>query len=292
MAIIRAARPDSNFYVLDKRISEDKRLSWAARGMLVFLLGKPDHWTVSPAALVNETAGAAKQSGRDAVYGVLKELLTVGYLQRVQSKKGDGTFGGTDYMVSEFPIAPVEQTASPLPENPDSGVPHTVQPHTAFPHTANPTQASTDFKQGLTLSKDSLFPDAAAATPVATKKEAVEKKAKEPAPTSAPWDAYKAAYLKLYGIEPLRSAKVNAALSTIVKTVGAEKAPQLVAHYLTLDGFYKQCQHDIGVLLKDIQKVWNHMHKAATPGAVGKPQTMADYDAIDYHKGIKADGTF
>jgi hypothetical protein len=52
MAIIRGSRPDKNFYILDKTISEDKRLSWGARGLLVYLLGKPDHWRVSTAALI------------------------------------------------------------------------------------------------------------------------------------------------------------------------------------------------------------------------------------------------
>lgn len=43
MNIRRAPRPKSNFYLLDKRISEDRRLSWAARGLLIPLLGKPDN---------------------------------------------------------------------------------------------------------------------------------------------------------------------------------------------------------------------------------------------------------
>jgi hypothetical protein len=126
---------------------------------------------------------------------------------------------------------------------------------------------------------------AADATPSAPKKKAAPV-------TTASWEAYAAAYAKRYGIEPLRSAKVNAALKSIVQTVGAEKAPKLVAHYVSLGGFYAECQHDVAILLRDMQKVWNHMHKAAAPIVSGKPKTMADYDAIDYHKGIKADGTF
>jgi len=60
MSIIRAPRPEANFYMLNKAISDDPRLSWAARGLLIYLLGKPDHWKVSPAHLRGETVGSAK----------------------------------------------------------------------------------------------------------------------------------------------------------------------------------------------------------------------------------------
>lgn len=142
--ITRAPRPTSNFYLLDKAISEDKRLSWAARGMLVFLLGKPDNWTVSPAALVNETASASRCMGRDGVYAVLKELKDVGYLRTVGNRTDGGTFAGADYMVSESPCA----------EYPDSVVsPHTDLPYPVQPYPANPPQVSTDLKQGLNKKK-------------------------------------------------------------------------------------------------------------------------------------------
>ncbi|MBN3839239.1 helix-turn-helix domain-containing protein [Burkholderia sp. Ac-20349] len=116
--------------------------------------------------------------------------------------------------------------------------------------------------------------------------------AKEVAPSTAAWDAFSAAYTKRYGVEPLRNAKVNAALKKVVESVGADKAPLLAAHYLTMGGFYVQCQHDVTILVRDIQIVWNNMHKASAAGAQRKPATMADYDAIDYSKGVKADGSF
>jgi len=129
MSIRRAPRPEGNFYLLDKRISEDKRLSWGARGMLIFLLGKPDHWEVSVANLINETTGSTKKSGRDAVYGMLKELESAGYLSRDKARAKGGEFGGVDYIVHE----------SPLTEKPD-----TVKPYTDEPDTVNPTQVSTE----------------------------------------------------------------------------------------------------------------------------------------------------
>lgn len=136
--IVRGPRPQGNFYVLDKTISEDRSLSWAARGLLIFLLGKPDHWQVSPAALIAETEKSQKPTGRDGVYSLLGELRTAGYLQRMQARNADGTTGQIAYMVSE----------SPLTEKPEAA-PLTAKPETARPHPANPTQASIEEKQGL-----------------------------------------------------------------------------------------------------------------------------------------------
>lgn len=138
--ITRAPRPTSNFYLLDKAISEDKRLSWAARGLLIFLLGKPDNWTVSPAALVNETAGSSRSVGRDGVYAILKELKDVGHLRMVGNRSEGGTFSGADYLVSESPQTPFPGAVDP---------PHSAEPDTDKPDTANPTQVSIEKKQGL-----------------------------------------------------------------------------------------------------------------------------------------------
>lgn len=138
--ITRRPRPKSNFYLLDKAISEDKRMSWAARGMLVYLLGKPDHWKVSPAALTNETKGLKRGTGRDGVYAILNELKEVGYLQASGVRDASGSFAGTDYTIGEVAIPP----SVPHPSKPD-----TAGPDTAGPRPANPPQARIDSKQGL-----------------------------------------------------------------------------------------------------------------------------------------------
>ena len=134
MSIIRAPRPEGNFYLLSKSISEDRRLSWAARGVLVFLLGKPDHWEISVAHLRGETATSAKPTGRDGVYGLLQELINTGYVQRNQGRMDNGLLGEINYLVSESPLP-----AQPLPASPD----------TAQPYPANPTLVSIEGKQEL-----------------------------------------------------------------------------------------------------------------------------------------------
>ncbi len=124
MPIIRAPSDiRKKFYTVDKRISEDKRLSWAARGLLIFLLGKPDNWRVSVPALINETNGAHLSSGRDAVLRILKELIGAGYIKR--DRYADGSM---IYFVREpdtdFPdVGAKPQPENPDPENPDQDFP-------------------------------------------------------------------------------------------------------------------------------------------------------------------------
>lgn len=119
MSIIRAPRPEGNFYLLNKAISEDRRLSWAARGVLVFLLGKPDHWEVSTHHLINQTKDCiGKVSGRDAIRGVIRELELAGYLQISLERTEGGEFGGRSYTVSESPATDYPGPVEPSPVNP------------------------------------------------------------------------------------------------------------------------------------------------------------------------------
>lgn len=134
MSIIRAPRPESSFYILNKAISEDKRLGWAARGLLIYLLGKPDNWNVSVQALVNETAESSERSARDRTYSIIGQLIESGYITRIQSKNDDGRFAGYDYIVGEIP---------------KKECPSSDDPYTDLPSTVETTLISTDLKQGL-----------------------------------------------------------------------------------------------------------------------------------------------
>jgi hypothetical protein len=129
MSVVRAPRPTRNFYMLDKRISEDKRLGWAARGLLIYLLGKPDDWRVSIPALIAETANSGFKTGRDGVYRILQELKDAGYARHVQTQAADGKISGCDWVIGEQP------QMAPLPDNP---TPHRDLPDTGLPYRENP----------------------------------------------------------------------------------------------------------------------------------------------------------
>jgi hypothetical protein len=64
---------------------QDPRLSFRARGLLVYLLSKPDDWRASSASIARDGT-----EGRDAVRAAMNELLDIGYLriERVKDERG------------------------------------------------------------------------------------------------------------------------------------------------------------------------------------------------------------
>ncbi|MCL2311895.1 MAG: helix-turn-helix domain-containing protein, partial [Firmicutes bacterium] len=75
--IIRIQKKRNNFVMLDKGFLEDKRLSFKAKGILAYLLSKPDGWKVIVKDLINHSA-----DGKKAIYSGLRELKTYGYYKK------------------------------------------------------------------------------------------------------------------------------------------------------------------------------------------------------------------
>jgi hypothetical protein len=264
MSIIRKPRPETKYYVLDKNISEDKRLSWNARGMLVFLLGKPDNWEVSVQHLINETQHAlGKVSGRDAVRGILKELEKAGYLTVDRSRSEGGAFAGMAYTVSEQP------TMAPQTENPGVGAPQTENPAPANPATDNPAPANpplikNDFKQlpeDATKTEVSEVPPAAPSTPgqgvvpvLDIPRVVIAEDMPGPRDASCvtykAWTNYAYAYRSRYHEWPVWNAKVAGQVASLVKRLGIEVAHHVAAFYVKIDDAYliKDC-HSLNRLL-------------------------------------------
>jgi hypothetical protein len=69
-------------------VFEDRRLSWEARGLLGYLLSKPDDWKVRLYDLI-----AQGPAGVHKIRRMLRELEEVGYLYRKRLRRADGTFG-------------------------------------------------------------------------------------------------------------------------------------------------------------------------------------------------------
>lgn len=83
--IVRSARPIDNFTIISNDIINDSRLTWKARGILIFVLSKPDGWRTNAAGL-----GQYGIDGRDAILSGLNELERAGYIRRVKERHPDG----------------------------------------------------------------------------------------------------------------------------------------------------------------------------------------------------------
>jgi hypothetical protein len=68
-------------------VFEDRRLSWEARGLLGYILSKPDDWKVRLFDLV-----ARGPAGEHKLRRMLRELEAAGYLYRRRYRRADGTF--------------------------------------------------------------------------------------------------------------------------------------------------------------------------------------------------------
>ena len=88
-----------NYTVIRNEPLEDRRLSWKARGLLVYLLSKPDDWRVIVTHLVSQS----DLDGRAAVTTALEELEQLSYLKRTGLRTDVGKFGGVDYEIYETP---------------------------------------------------------------------------------------------------------------------------------------------------------------------------------------------
>lgn len=122
MAIIRVTKKTENYSVISNVFLNDKNLSFQCKGLLAYLLTKPNNWNINVKHLVTTST-----DGRDTIYKSIDQLIKAGYIVREQGKS-NGKFKTFDYNVFELPM-------SPLPENPDAAVPDTGSPDTETPDT-------------------------------------------------------------------------------------------------------------------------------------------------------------
>lgn len=98
---------DNPFVMIDKRIFTDKKLSYRAKGVLGYLLSRPDNWLVNMVDVANQST-----EGRDAVITAVNELMKHGYVERIEHRD-KGRFSHYEYLVFEVPkpVVPSDDTA-------------------------------------------------------------------------------------------------------------------------------------------------------------------------------------
>lgn len=110
---IRRATRRHRYVIVDQAAVEDTRLSWAARGLLAYLLSRPDDWKV----LVNDLKKRGNL-GRDGIYALLRELRQAGYVRFERNRDTQGRMRGGTYIVSEIPQTDLPDMAATPPATP------------------------------------------------------------------------------------------------------------------------------------------------------------------------------
>lgn len=97
MATFRVERTPSQFATINKTFIYDSELSFKAKGIMTYLLSRPDDWEIYTTEIEKHA-----QDKKDSVASGIKELIEKGYIERKQKRSG-GKFGGYDYSVYEKP---------------------------------------------------------------------------------------------------------------------------------------------------------------------------------------------
>lgn len=114
--IIRTHKSTENPYVMISKIMlYDKELSLKAKGLLCFLLSKPDNWQIYVAQLAQDL-----KENKDTIAGILNELISNGYLKREQIRES-GKIVGYDYTIYETKQTETQETVSETTVSEETG---------------------------------------------------------------------------------------------------------------------------------------------------------------------------
>jgi hypothetical protein len=132
-----------DFTTLPNDLIRDRRLSWKALGLVVYILSLPDDFHLRLSYLTKQ-----KKDGRDGTRTGLKELERAGYLTIRQERGERGKFTQVIWEVTDSPNDHFTDQKSPCSENPN-----TVNPNATKPNSENPTLINTNNKQELNITK-------------------------------------------------------------------------------------------------------------------------------------------
>jgi len=90
---------NNNFTIISNELIEDERLSWRARGVLIYMLSKPNDWVFYD----TELAKHSESESVTAIRTAMKELKACGYVKKEAIKGEDGRIKKWITIVSESP---------------------------------------------------------------------------------------------------------------------------------------------------------------------------------------------
>jgi hypothetical protein len=122
MPIRRSPRPKVQFTIVANQVIENPHLSWRARGLLVYLLSRPDDWECR-----TEHLARISKDGIHTVRSILRELEDARYLTRTRYQDAAGHWR---IWTNVYDTPRVEDPVDKLGDNPS--------PHAEFPDEERP----------------------------------------------------------------------------------------------------------------------------------------------------------
>lgn len=150
--IVLCGQKDDPFARVLKSMLDDPAISWRAKGILAYLIGKPRDWKVRVSDLQKHS-----KEGRDSVRTALNELRNAGYAKLIDIRDDRGRLIEWMWTISDSRIF------DPLPEKPDLDNPevdnqyHTKKDCTEIDSTKNQTEETKETAEVSAALSDSEF---------------------------------------------------------------------------------------------------------------------------------------
>ncbi len=98
MKLIKIKHVSTKYVTISQVCVEDPRLSWGAKGLFMYLHGRPPGWEVNYHDLITRS-----RAGKSKITKYLKELQTYGYLNITKIKDEAGKWAGTEWLTDDEP---------------------------------------------------------------------------------------------------------------------------------------------------------------------------------------------
>ena len=96
--IYRENNHETNFTIIDNDVISDSNLDFDARGVLMYLLSKPDFWKVRINDIMNNG-----NIGKSKAYKIITKLCENYYIKKINVKNNKGRYTELIYLVYEIP---------------------------------------------------------------------------------------------------------------------------------------------------------------------------------------------
>lgn len=141
--IIRVEKRENPYVVIEKTALEDPELSFKAKGLIAYLLSKPDNWRPMLTQLIN-----ASKDGEVSIRNALNELEEAGYLVRNPVRE-KGKIVAWEQIIYEVPQNRKKQETLDFPE--------VENPHVGNPQLDNPALIINDKTNKEEINKESIY---------------------------------------------------------------------------------------------------------------------------------------